>query len=233
MSFVLFRVVDALLIDRWRCAARRGSRPEWARALRYLQTGDAQAYAAVMALALLGGVALRNPQGVLNELLRHPPAEPRHLPAARVRGPRAVDAQGRARADARHHPHWHAGGPGARDWALPALRPGGPEFQLDLPRAPGSPSSGISYHVGVDGLVGERCCCSPCSSGPWWCWPPPRTSAARQGVPPGAAGAADHDAGRAGRPWTCCSSTSSSRRCSSPCTCWWACGAPRTARWRR
>jgi NADH-quinone oxidoreductase subunit L len=56
LSFVLFRVVDALLIDTvlvrgtaW-VTARVGS------ALRYVQTGDAQAYAAVMALALLGGV---------------------------------------------------------------------------------------------------------------------------------------------------------------------------------
>jgi NADH-quinone oxidoreductase subunit L len=56
VSFVLFRVVDALLIDTvlvrgtaW-FTARVGS------ALRYIQTGDAQAYAAVMALALLGGL---------------------------------------------------------------------------------------------------------------------------------------------------------------------------------
>ncbi|MDY7226895.1 NADH-quinone oxidoreductase subunit L [Hyalangium rubrum] len=56
VSFVLFRVVDALLIDTvlvrgtaW-VTARVGS------ALRYVQTGDAQAYAAVMALALLGGL---------------------------------------------------------------------------------------------------------------------------------------------------------------------------------
>jgi NADH-quinone oxidoreductase subunit L len=56
LSFVLFRVVDSLIIDTvlvrgtaW-VTARVGS------ALRYVQTGDAQAYAAVMALALLGGV---------------------------------------------------------------------------------------------------------------------------------------------------------------------------------
>ncbi|MBN1203687.1 MAG: NADH-quinone oxidoreductase subunit L [Myxococcaceae bacterium] len=56
LSFVLFRVVDAFLIDTvvvrgtaW-VTARVGS------ALRYVQTGDTQAYAAVMALALLGGV---------------------------------------------------------------------------------------------------------------------------------------------------------------------------------
>jgi NADH-quinone oxidoreductase subunit L len=56
MAFVLFRVVDALLID---TVAVRGTAWVTARmgsALRYLQTGDAQAYAAVMALALLGGV---------------------------------------------------------------------------------------------------------------------------------------------------------------------------------
>jgi NADH-quinone oxidoreductase subunit L len=55
-SFVLFRVVDALLID---TVAVRGTAWVTARvgsALRYVQTGDAQAYAAVMALALLGGV---------------------------------------------------------------------------------------------------------------------------------------------------------------------------------
>ncbi|WP_224243311.1 NADH-quinone oxidoreductase subunit L [Hyalangium gracile] len=56
ISFVFYRVVDALIIDTvvvrgtaW-VTARVGS------ALRYVQTGDAQAYAAVMALALLGGV---------------------------------------------------------------------------------------------------------------------------------------------------------------------------------
>jgi NADH-quinone oxidoreductase subunit L len=56
LSFVLFRVVDALLID---TVAVRGTAWVTTRlgsALRYLQTGDAQAYAAVMALALLGGV---------------------------------------------------------------------------------------------------------------------------------------------------------------------------------
>ncbi len=56
VSFVLFRVVDALLID---TVAVRGTAWVTARvgsALRYIQTGDAQAYAAVMALALLGGV---------------------------------------------------------------------------------------------------------------------------------------------------------------------------------
>jgi NADH-quinone oxidoreductase subunit L len=57
MSFILFRVVDALLID---TVAVRGTAWVTARvgsALRYVQTGDAQAYAAVMAIALLGGVA--------------------------------------------------------------------------------------------------------------------------------------------------------------------------------
>ncbi|HYH95885.1 NADH-quinone oxidoreductase subunit L [Hyalangium sp.] len=56
LSFVLYRVVDSLLID---TVAVRGTAWVTARvgsALRYLQTGDAQAYAAVMALALLGGV---------------------------------------------------------------------------------------------------------------------------------------------------------------------------------
>jgi NADH-quinone oxidoreductase subunit L len=49
-------VVDALLID---TVAVRGTAWVTARvgsALRYVQTGDAQAYAAVMALAILGGV---------------------------------------------------------------------------------------------------------------------------------------------------------------------------------
>ncbi|MFP2930161.1 NADH-quinone oxidoreductase subunit L [Pyxidicoccus sp. 3LG] len=57
MSFILFRVVDALLID---TVAVRGTAWVTARvgsALRYVQSGDAQAYAAVMAIALLGGVA--------------------------------------------------------------------------------------------------------------------------------------------------------------------------------
>jgi len=56
MSFFLFRVVDALVID---TVAVRGTAWVTARvgsALRYVQSGDAQAYAAVMAIALLGGV---------------------------------------------------------------------------------------------------------------------------------------------------------------------------------
>ncbi len=56
ISFVFYRVVDALLID---TVVVRGVAMLTARAgslLRYVQTGDAQAYAAVMALALLGGV---------------------------------------------------------------------------------------------------------------------------------------------------------------------------------
>ncbi|WP_426757176.1 NADH-quinone oxidoreductase subunit L [Myxococcus sp. Y35] len=56
MSFLLFRVVDALVID---TVAVRGTAWVTARvgsALRYVQSGDAQAYAAVMAIALLGGV---------------------------------------------------------------------------------------------------------------------------------------------------------------------------------
>ncbi len=57
MSFMLFKVVDALLID---TVMVRGTAWVTARAgsvLRYFQTGDVQSYAAVMALAILGGVA--------------------------------------------------------------------------------------------------------------------------------------------------------------------------------
>jgi NADH-quinone oxidoreductase subunit L len=57
ISFVLYKLVDSLLIDTifvrgtaW-VTARTGA------ALRYLQTGDAQSYAAVMALAVLGAAA--------------------------------------------------------------------------------------------------------------------------------------------------------------------------------
>jgi NADH-quinone oxidoreductase subunit L len=55
MSFILFRVVDTLVID---TVAVRGTAWVTARVgsvLRYVQTGDAQTYAAVMALAVLGG----------------------------------------------------------------------------------------------------------------------------------------------------------------------------------
>jgi NADH-quinone oxidoreductase subunit L len=55
VSAILFKLVDTLLID---TVAVRGTAWVTARvgsALRYVQTGDAQAYAAVMALALLGG----------------------------------------------------------------------------------------------------------------------------------------------------------------------------------
>jgi NADH-quinone oxidoreductase subunit L len=55
VSGILYKLVDSLLID---TVAVRGTAWVTARvgsALRYVQTGDAQAYAAVMALALLGG----------------------------------------------------------------------------------------------------------------------------------------------------------------------------------
>jgi NADH-quinone oxidoreductase subunit L len=55
VSALLYKLVDTLLID---TVAVRGTAWVTARvgsALRYVQTGDAQAYAAVMALALLGG----------------------------------------------------------------------------------------------------------------------------------------------------------------------------------
>jgi NADH-quinone oxidoreductase subunit L len=57
VSFIFFKIIDSLLIDTvlvrgtaW-VTARVGS------GLRYLQTGDVQSYAAVMALALIGGMA--------------------------------------------------------------------------------------------------------------------------------------------------------------------------------
>ncbi|MFN0061599.1 MAG: NADH-quinone oxidoreductase subunit L [Myxococcaceae bacterium] len=57
LAVILYRVVDALLID---TVAVRGSAWVTARAgalLRYTQTGDVQSYAAAMVLALLGGAA--------------------------------------------------------------------------------------------------------------------------------------------------------------------------------
>lgn len=57
LASLLFRVVDAVVID---TLAVRGTAWVTARVgsvLRYFQTGDTQSYAAVMALALLGGVA--------------------------------------------------------------------------------------------------------------------------------------------------------------------------------
>ncbi len=57
ISLVLYKVVDTLLID---TVAVRGTAWVTARAaslLRYVQTGDVQSYAAVMALALMGGAA--------------------------------------------------------------------------------------------------------------------------------------------------------------------------------
>jgi NADH-quinone oxidoreductase subunit L len=56
VSFLLFRVVDALLIDTVMVRGTAWVTTRVGSALRYVQTGDAQAYAAVMALALLGGV---------------------------------------------------------------------------------------------------------------------------------------------------------------------------------
>ncbi len=58
MSFIFYRVVDSVIIDTvgvrgtgW-VTARLGSM------LRYFQTGDAQSYAAVMAVALVVGIVL-------------------------------------------------------------------------------------------------------------------------------------------------------------------------------
>jgi NADH-quinone oxidoreductase subunit L len=56
LSFVLFKVVDALVIDTVLVRGTAWVTTRVGSALRYVQTGDAQAYAAVMALALLGGV---------------------------------------------------------------------------------------------------------------------------------------------------------------------------------
>jgi NADH-quinone oxidoreductase subunit L len=56
LSFVLFRVVDALIIDTVLVRGTAWVTSRVGSALRYVQTGDAQAYAAVMALALLGGL---------------------------------------------------------------------------------------------------------------------------------------------------------------------------------
>jgi NADH-quinone oxidoreductase subunit L len=56
LSFVLFRVVDALIIDTVLVRGTAWVTTRVGSALRYIQTGDAQAYAAVMALALLGGL---------------------------------------------------------------------------------------------------------------------------------------------------------------------------------
>ncbi len=57
ISFVLFRVVDSLFIDTVLVRGTAWVTTRVGSALRYVQTGDTQAYAAVMALAILGGMA--------------------------------------------------------------------------------------------------------------------------------------------------------------------------------
>jgi NADH-quinone oxidoreductase subunit L len=57
LSMILYRVFDALLIDTVMVRGTAWVTTRLGSALRYVQTGDAQSYAAVMALALLGGVA--------------------------------------------------------------------------------------------------------------------------------------------------------------------------------
>jgi NADH-quinone oxidoreductase subunit L len=57
LSMILYRVFDALLIDTVMVRGTAWVTTRVGSALRYVQTGDAQSYAAVMALALLGGVA--------------------------------------------------------------------------------------------------------------------------------------------------------------------------------
>lgn len=56
-SYLLFRVVDATLIDKVLVRGTAWVTSRVGSALRHVQTGDTQAYAAVMTLALLGGVA--------------------------------------------------------------------------------------------------------------------------------------------------------------------------------
>jgi NADH-quinone oxidoreductase subunit L len=57
ISFVFYKVVDALMIDTLMVRGTAWVTSRAGSVLRYFQTGDAQSYAAVMALALLGGVA--------------------------------------------------------------------------------------------------------------------------------------------------------------------------------
>ena len=56
-SFVLYKVVDSLMIDTILVRGTAWITARAASVLRYFQTGDVQSYAAVMALAILGGVA--------------------------------------------------------------------------------------------------------------------------------------------------------------------------------
>jgi NADH-quinone oxidoreductase subunit L len=55
VAFILFRVVDALVIDTVLVRGTAYVTEKVGLGLRRLQTGDAQAYAAIMALAILGG----------------------------------------------------------------------------------------------------------------------------------------------------------------------------------
>jgi NADH-quinone oxidoreductase subunit L len=57
LAFVLFKVLDSLVIDTVLVRGTAWVTTRVGSALRYIQTGDAQTYAAVMALALMGGVA--------------------------------------------------------------------------------------------------------------------------------------------------------------------------------
>jgi NADH-quinone oxidoreductase subunit L len=55
VSVILYKVLDSILIDTVLVRGTAWVTTRVGGALRYVQTGDAQAYAAVMALALLGG----------------------------------------------------------------------------------------------------------------------------------------------------------------------------------
>ena len=57
LSRALHKVVDAILIDGMAVHGTAWVTARTGAVLRYLQTGDAQMYAAVMALAAAGGVA--------------------------------------------------------------------------------------------------------------------------------------------------------------------------------
>ncbi len=57
LAMILYRVFDALIIDTVFVRGTAWVTTRMGSALRYVQTGDAQSYAAVMVLALLGGVA--------------------------------------------------------------------------------------------------------------------------------------------------------------------------------
>ena len=218
LSNGLYKVVDARLIDTVAVGGTAGVAAQVGSWLRYTQTGNAQNYATVMAVAPAGLHRRRADLGAPMSTAHLPGSSAWSLPAAALGGAGGAAAR-------RTRSGWCAPGPSLRC----SSTSGSPSCSTcsSIRRARSSSSSsasrgsrdlGISYHVGVDGLA--------------------VLADAPHRVPRAAGGARQlelhREPGEGASTWRCCSSrprcsgrsrrwtssssTSSSRRCWSRCT---------------